>query len=170
MAHALGQDARPFALDRASAQSALNAVAIIEAHVEEARTVMEAWPGPARAAGLAEAVVAYKDQFARLKDAYSRVRRAAAETLLDGQPRDILVADWDMLKVLDDVTATLAFKAGDVAQAQAGDRALVRVRPLSASTIAAEYAAGPGLGAGEIAVLAASALLAVGVTWAVARA
>lgn len=131
---------------------------------------MEAWPGPAREAGLAGAVVVYKDQFARLKDAYARVRRAAAEVLLDGRPRDIQTADWDMLNVLDDVTATLAFKAGDVAQAQAGDRALVRVKPLSASTIAAEYGAAGRLGAAEIVVLGASALLLAGTVWAVVRA
>jgi len=165
----LGQDARPYTLDRLSAESALNAVAIIEAHAEEARTVMEAWPGPARAAGLVDAVVAYKDQFARLRDAYARLRRTAAEVLLDGRPREALMADWDMLKVLDDVTAALAFKAGDVAQAQAGDRALVRARPLSASTIAAEYRAAP-LGATEIAGIAVVALLFAGTALAVVRA
>lgn len=162
MVHALGQEARSYRLEKLMAESALNAVAIIEAHVEEARTVAEAWPGPARAAGLVDATTAYKSQFARLKDAYARLRKTAAEVFLDGQPRDILEDDWGMLNVLDDVTSTLAFKAGDVAQAQAGNRSLIKVKPLSASTLAAEYRDLGALSTLEMVGLAAAALVTVG--------
>lgn len=157
--------AAPFRLDRLSAESVLNGVAIIEAHLATVRVVMNIWPEEAAAAGLHADVALYKDQFARLEAEYRRVRRTAAEVFTDGRPREIAVEDFEMLKVLDDVTASLAFKAEDAVAAMGYPRDYARQMPAVAAEVAAAHAGAAVLATWQKAAVggaAAAALVGIG--------
>jgi hypothetical protein len=152
----LGQAGEPFTLDRRSAESVLNSFAIIEAHIETVRLFMGVWPELAQSSGLQTDLLFYKDQLNKLRARYEQVRMTAALAYLDGEPRAINVDDFEMLKVLDDTSASLSFKAlGLVPEAKGVSKDDIRAKPLYASTIAAQYAGGGALSAAEIAGLAA---------------
>lgn len=154
-----------FTLDRRSAESMLNAFAVIEAHLETARVVLGTFPAESARLGLTEAVVFWKDRMRALQTEYDALRRTAALVWLDGEQRTVPMEAWETLKTLDDVSASIAWKAGDVLVARGQPRDLFVAVPWHPETMAATYGTlGPStetvVGIAAVAALALTGLLA----------
>jgi hypothetical protein len=143
-------------LDKRSAESMLNAFAIIEAHLETARVILGTFPADSEKMGLTEAVVFWKDKMRTLKAWYDGLRQTAALTWLDGQPREIPADAWSSLATLDDAAASIAFKAGDVLEARGQPRDLFKAVPWFPEVMAAKYATSSP-STGQIALFAGAA-------------
>jgi len=143
-------------VDRASAESMLKSFAIIEAHMRTAKGVLETSTDWAEKSGLKRDVVFFKDRLATLQADYDRAREAAALTYLDGEPREVRISDWEMLRVLDDVSAALDYKSGDFWVERGQPRDSSKIKPVYPEVLASAYAK-PGPSVLTIAGIAAAA-------------
>jgi hypothetical protein len=153
-------------IDRLAAESMLNAFAIIEAHIEMARVILGTFPEDSQKLGLTEAVVFWKDRMRALQAWYDGLRRTAALTWLDGQPRAVPADAWSSLNTLDDAASSIAFKAGDVLQARGHPRDFWKGIPILPEVMAAKYGS-TGASTGQVILATGAAVGVLGVAlWA----